>query len=111
MHHDLAWRSIRFPVPKIDSARARAKLEGMEDPVPRGPLRSVADLVKTHAAAWGPRAAFHDRQRAVTYRELLDRTGRLAGHLAEIGVARGDRVALVMSNRVEMMESYVAVAR
>ena len=42
--------------------------------------------------------------------ELRDRAARLAGGLASLGTGRGDRVALLMPNRVEMVESLFACA-
>ncbi|EFL28210.1 erythronolide synthase, modules 5 and 6 [Streptomyces himastatinicus ATCC 53653] len=47
----------------------------------------------------------------MTYAALEERTGRLAGHLARLGVRHGDRVALPLGNRVEMIESYLGVLR
>ena len=39
--------------------------------------------------------------RSMTYGEWLERSGAVAGGLAKLGVARGDRVALLMTNRLE----------
>ncbi|MDY7086957.1 MAG: AMP-binding protein, partial [Actinomycetota bacterium] len=71
----------------------------------------MIDLLRRHAETRGDRIAYEDDRRAVTFAELFRRSGRLAGHLADAGVERGDRVAMVMSNRVEMVESYLAVLR
>jgi len=43
------------------------------------------------------------------YRELADRVARLAGQLRALGLAPGDRVALVMRNEVAYLESLYAV--
>ena len=43
------------------------------------------------------------------YRELADRVARLAGHLRALGLAAGDRVAIVMRNDVAYLESLYAV--
>jgi fatty-acyl-CoA synthase len=45
------------------------------------------------------------------YRELDARVARLAGALAALGVARGDRVALLSENRPEYLEVLLAAAR
>jgi fatty-acyl-CoA synthase len=45
------------------------------------------------------------------YRELDTRVARLAGVLAALGVARGDRVALLSENRPEYLEVLLAAAR
>lgn len=47
----------------------------------------------------------------VTLGELESRASRLAGGLASIGVGRGDRVALLTPNRVEVVEVLLAMAK
>ncbi|MGW7003199.1 SDR family NAD(P)-dependent oxidoreductase [Streptomyces sp. NPDC054933] len=74
-------------------------------------IRALPGVLKAHAARVGGKTAFQDARRGVTYGELDERTGRLAGHLARLGVRRGDRVALHLGNRVEMVESCLAVLR
>jgi fatty-acyl-CoA synthase len=49
--------------------------------------------------------------RAITWRELDTRTDRLATGLAARGVARGDRVAVLMGNRPEWIELTVALLK
>src|SRR5215216_1418912 len=39
--------------------------------------------------------------RELTYGQWLDRAGAVAGGLQQLGVGRGDRVALLMANRLE----------
>ncbi|GHC44072.1 type I polyketide synthase [Streptomyces cinnamoneus] len=74
-------------------------------------IRAVPDLLKAQAARGGGKTAFQDACRSVTYQELDERTCRLAGHLVRLGVRRGDRVALLLGNRVETAESFLAVLR
>ncbi|WP_194962854.1 type I polyketide synthase [Streptomyces sp. NRRL B-1677] len=74
-------------------------------------IRAVPGMLREHAARAGRRAAFQDARRGVTYRELEERTARLAGHLVRLGVRRGERVALLLGNRVEMPESLLSVLR
>ncbi|EOD69729.1 type I polyketide synthase [Amycolatopsis vancoresmycina] len=64
-----------------------------------------------NATRFPDKVAFADDHRAVTYGELAARTRRLAGHLAALGVAHGDRVAICLGNRVSTVESYFAVLR
>ncbi|MFI5775146.1 SDR family NAD(P)-dependent oxidoreductase, partial [Streptomyces sp. NPDC051658] len=64
-----------------------------------------------NAERLGDKIAYADSRHALTYTELEARTGRLAGHLADLGVERGDRVAILLDNRVETIESYLAIAR
>ena len=46
-------------------------------------IAPIPELLRRHAAARGSKTAYRDAQSSVTYAELLDRTGRLAGHLAD----------------------------
>ncbi|MCP4004187.1 MAG: long-chain fatty acid--CoA ligase [bacterium] len=52
-----------------------------------------------------------ERGRRFTYAELNIRTNRAAHALLERGVKKGDRVALLMMNGVEYLESYFAAAK
>lgn len=54
--------------------------------------------------------AIETAQRSVTYRELDDRVLRLAAALAQLGIARGDRIALLSENRQEYAEIELAAA-
>uniref|UniRef100_UPI003D74FBC4 AMP-binding protein n=1 Tax=Streptomyces sp. bgisy154 TaxID=3413794 RepID=UPI003D74FBC4 len=74
-------------------------------------VRPVHEILADHARERPDARAFQDGRRAVTYGALERRTRFLAGHLVARGVGRGDRVLLRMGNRVEMVESYLAVAR
>ncbi len=47
----------------------------------------------------------------LTYADVDARTDRVAAGLAEHGVAPGDRVAVISSNRVEMLELFFACAK
>ncbi|WP_370745945.1 beta-ketoacyl synthase N-terminal-like domain-containing protein, partial [Streptomyces sp. LUP30] len=69
------------------------------------------EILTHHALQRADERVFQDSRRSVTYGALERRTRFLAGHLAALGVGRGDRVLLRMGNRVEMVESYLAVTR
>ncbi|MFF4569590.1 type I polyketide synthase [Streptomyces sp. NPDC001410] len=78
----------------------------------RGELvRPLVEAVQAHAARAGERTAFQDARRGVTWEQLDRRTARIAGHLARLGVRRGDRVVFCLANRVEMAESCLAAVR
>ena len=74
-------------------------------------IQPLSDLIEAHAARLGNKVAFRDDRRAVGYADLAARTRRLAGHLAASGVGRGDRVAFCLGNRVETVETWLAVTR
>lgn len=74
-------------------------------------IAPIPELLKRHAAARGSKCAFRDAASSVTYAELLDKTARLAGHLADNGIAAGDTVALMLPNSVQWVETCFAIAR
>jgi long-chain acyl-CoA synthetase len=74
-------------------------------------IAPIAELLRRHAAARGSKCAFRDARRSVTYSELAERTGRLAGHFADLGVAADDTMAVMLPNSVEWVESCFAIAR
>ncbi|MGH2801397.1 MAG: AMP-binding protein, partial [Thermoleophilaceae bacterium] len=64
----------------------------------------------------GAKAAYHwegepGDARTVTYRDLLDETQRCANALKELGVRKGDRVAIYMPMIVELPVAMLACAR
>jgi long-chain acyl-CoA synthetase len=74
-------------------------------------IAPIPELLRRHAAARGSKCAYRDAQSSVTYGELLDRTGRFAGHLADHGIAPNDTVAIMLPNSVAWVESCFAIAR
>ena len=48
--------------------------------------------------------------RGYTAKEMLDRAARAGGMLAEAGVGHGDRVAIMVSNRIEFLDTFFAAA-
>ncbi|MEV5432573.1 type I polyketide synthase [Streptomyces sp. NPDC052701] len=74
-------------------------------------IRPLPQTLREHARRLGEKVAFEDRRTRLTYRDLERRTERLAGHLAGAGLARGERVAVLLGNRVEAVESLLAVTR
>jgi fatty-acyl-CoA synthase len=57
------------------------------------------------------RVALIDGTRTRTYRELDERATKLAQALLGLGLAPGDRVSVVQENRIEYVETVVAIAR
>ncbi|MFH8797993.1 class I adenylate-forming enzyme family protein [Streptomyces sp. NPDC017936] len=71
----------------------------------------LTQLLERNRQCWPDRTALVDERRSVTWAQLHDRTMELALGLAESGVRRGDRVAVLSKDRVEVLESYFALAR
>lgn len=74
-------------------------------------IAPIPELLHRHAAARGDKCAYRDGHTSVTYAALLERTGKLAGHLADHGIAAGDTVGIFMPNSVPWVESCFAIAR
>jgi acyl-CoA synthetase (AMP-forming)/AMP-acid ligase II len=71
----------------------------------------IEQVLERNRIRRGDRIAVIDGDRRVTYGELDDRTGRLARGLLGHGLRRGDAVALLSANRLEVWEAYFALAR
>ncbi|MFD8317313.1 SDR family NAD(P)-dependent oxidoreductase [Kitasatospora purpeofusca] len=74
-------------------------------------IRPLPELLAEHARDSSDKTAFRDAVRGVTYAELHARTGRLAGHLADLRLQPGDRAAILLGNSVEVVESYFGILR
>ncbi len=74
-------------------------------------IAPIPELLRRHATERGGKCAFRDAQSSVTYAELHARTGNLAGHLADIGIAPNDTVAIMLPNSVAWVESSFAITR
>src|SRR5579863_6854201 len=74
-------------------------------------IAPIPELLRRHAAARGDKCAYRDARTAVTYAELDDRTAKLAGHLADAGIAPNDTIAIMLPNSVPWVESCFAIAR
>ena len=72
------------------------------------PLSPVSFLTRA-ASAFSDKVAVIDGDRRYTYRDLLDRSVRLASALSKLGVGRLDTVAILASNIPELIEAMYAV--
>ena len=72
---------------------------------------SIPELLRRHAEQRGGKVAYRDAQTSVTYAQLNERTGILAGHLVDHGIAVGDTIAILLPNSVAWVETCLAVAR
>ena len=76
-----------------------------------GRRMSHGDQLARNARKVPDRVAFEYNGHSLSYRELDARTNRLARGLQSLGVERGDRVAVLMLNRLELIETYFAVLK
>jgi fatty-acyl-CoA synthase len=74
-------------------------------------LLTLSDSVAAHARTRPSKLAVRDSRRSLTYAQWDERASRLANALLGLGLAKGDRVALLAYNAIEWLEIYVALAR
>ncbi|GAB6985210.1 class I adenylate-forming enzyme family protein [Nocardioides pyridinolyticus] len=75
-------------------------------------VRDVAELVAAAAAEQPDRlAVVESGGRCLTWAQLEDEVGRLATGLGSAGVVGGQRVMLVLGNRLEFVTTYLGVLR
>jgi fatty-acyl-CoA synthase len=72
---------------------------------------NVASWLVRHARERGAAPALRDAGRVLDYAALAERVACAAGALAAAGVARGERVALLLGNRAATLEAVFAAAR
>ena len=72
---------------------------------------NLAALVDEKSAQFGDRvlAVFDDD--TVTYAQVAERAGRVAGGLKGLGVAEGERVAIMMGNRSEFLYAWFGILK
>jgi fatty-acyl-CoA synthase len=76
-----------------------------------GSLLHAGEVVAANAAIHPDRVGTRDLVRSLTFRQWNERACRLANALLALGLAKGDRVAVLAYNCVEWMEIYVAMAK
>lgn len=69
------------------------------------------ELLDTSAARFAERPALSYRGNARSYAELVNRTARIAAGLESQGIRKGDRVAIHLQNRPEVIEVALACSR
>ncbi len=72
---------------------------------------NTTDFLSIATAICPDKAAIIFEGKVLTYARLTERVNRLANGLAEMGVKKGDRVALVQVNPPACVETYFAVAK
>jgi long-chain acyl-CoA synthetase len=73
-------------------------------------LFSIADVLPRANSYYPNRPAVFDGETRLTYKELTRRVAALTAGLAELGLKRGDRVAILDVNSFRYLEAYYAAA-
>ena len=68
-------------------------------------------MMSVNAKKWPAAVALADARRSFTYAETDERCRRLANALLGLGLEKGDRVAVLLENNIEICEAYIAAAK
>src|SRR5437762_3729322 len=72
--------------------------------------RTLFGLLREQAGRYPYRPAVICGERVVTYRDLADSAGRIGGALKTHGIGRGNRVGILVNNRLEWLEACFGAA-
>ena len=72
---------------------------------------TLGDVARKGARVHGGREALVFEETRLTYRELDGRVNRLANALIRLGLAKGDRLAVLADNGHKWLEVYLAAAK
>ena len=73
-------------------------------------METLSKLARKSAEAYPDKTAVKDKDRSFLYRDFMDRAEALAAYFHAQGLKKGDRVGILMSNRLEHIELDIAVA-
>ncbi len=72
---------------------------------------NLGQQLKVNAVKYPSTIALRDRQRSYTYPQLNRRVNRLAHSLLAMGLQKGDKVAVLLENSIEIVELFLATAK
>jgi acyl-CoA synthetase (AMP-forming)/AMP-acid ligase II len=72
---------------------------------------NLGQILRVNAKKFPHAVALKDKNRRVTYAELNRRVNKLAHSLLSLGLTKGDKVAVLLENSVEIVEVYLATAK
>jgi len=75
------------------------------------PERSVLEAFDEAANKWGNKTAIIFYGQKISYRELKDQVNRLATALCDLGIKKGDRVALLLLNSPQFVIAYLGALK
>ena len=72
---------------------------------------NMGEMLRVNAGKFPKKMCLKDSQRSFTFRQTNARVNQLAQGFAQMGLRKGDRVALFLENSVEICELYFAAAK
>ena len=73
--------------------------------------RTIYGHLREAASRWPDRLLYQDGQRDMTYRQVLEQADKAADALLQLGVQKGDRIAVNLNNTIEYLILTFAIAR
>ncbi len=73
-------------------------------------METLSKLARKSAEAYPDKTAVKDKDRSFLYRDFMERADALAAYFHTQGLKKGDRVGILMSNRLEHIELDIAAA-
>ncbi len=72
---------------------------------------NLGQIQKLNAKKFKDTVALRDKDRSFTYPQINKRVNRLAASLRTLGLQKGDRVAVLLENSIEIVEMFLATAK
>jgi acyl-CoA synthetase (AMP-forming)/AMP-acid ligase II len=72
---------------------------------------NLGQILKVNAKKFPNTVALKDKDRGFTYPEVNRRVNMLAHSLLDLGLSKGDKVAVLLENSIEIVEIYLATAK
>jgi acyl-CoA synthetase (AMP-forming)/AMP-acid ligase II len=72
---------------------------------------NIGEIINVNANKYPNKLALKDKRRQLTFKQLNERTNKLANGILKNGIQKGDKIAILSNNCVEFMELYVAAAK
>jgi acyl-CoA synthetase (AMP-forming)/AMP-acid ligase II len=72
---------------------------------------NLGQVLKVNAKKYPCTVALKDKDRTYTYPEVNKRVNKLAHSLLNLGLIKGDKVAVLLENSIEIVEIYLATAK
>lgn len=72
---------------------------------------NLGQILKVNAKKFPNTIALKDKERSYTYPEVNQRVNKLAHSLISLGLNKGDKVAVLLENSIEIVEIYLATAK
>lgn len=72
---------------------------------------NLGEILKVNAKKFPDTVALKDRERSFSYPAVNKRVNRLSHGLLSLGLKKGDKVAVLLENSIEIIEIYLAAAK